>query len=137
MIFEPTDEAPQRSTTDAPPPARRLPASGPHTNEAFEEMRQHPTSEYTLTTVYTVALMATGEQPVRGDAIFWNESDKTWTLIRTPPSGHERKIIVQLMQVTHGGSIQFRFLDVAAGLGWRSTYLPTAALVRSAGKKKP
>jgi hypothetical protein len=114
-----------------------MPTGGPHTNDAFEEMRQHPTSQYSLTTVYTMALMATSEQPVRGDAMFWNESDQTWTLLRTPPGGRERKIIVQMVQVTHGGSIQFRFLDVAARLGWRSTYLPTAALVRSAGKKKP
>ncbi len=116
----------QQNTTPKP-----LPPGGPKTNDTFEELRQHPTSEYSASMVYLVAMMATNEVPMKGDQIFHNASESTWTVYRNPPGQRERKIILQAVQVTHGGSIQFRFLDVAAGLGWRSAYLPTGALLKS------
>lgn len=114
-----------------------LPTAGPKTNDPFEELRQNPRSEYSLSMVYSVAMMAIGEKPTRGDSMFYNEDEKTWTLYRTPPFGiKETKTLIQLVQVTHGGSIQFRVLEIDSGLGWKSAYLPTAALMRTGGKKK-
>ncbi len=123
-----------QTASEAPP--KTLPAGGPKTNDTFEELRQNPRSGYSLSMVYSVALQKIGEQSARGDSMFYNESEETWTLFRAKPGEHERKIFIQLVQVTHGGSIQFRVLDASAGSGWQSAYLPTEALVKSANGKK-
>ena len=114
---------------------RAFPPGGPKTNDTFEEIKQHPTSDYSLSMVYLVAMMAAAEEPMKGDHIFYNASDCSWTVYRNAPRCSERKIILNLVQVTHGGSLQFRVLDIAAGHGWRSVYLPTKALSKSVKKK--
>lgn len=119
------------------PSAKALPHPGPRTNAPFEELRQNPRSEYSLSMVFLVALAATNEQPVRGDQITYNDDDKMWTFRRK--QNKTRKIFVQLSQVTSGGSIQMRVLDIATGPAWRSMYIPTDSLIRcnnnGAGKR--
>lgn len=110
-------------------PNKPLPHPGPRTNAPFEEMYQNPRSEYSLSMIFLVALMATGEMPVKGDKVYYNDAERMWTFSR--PGNKERRILVQLAQVTSGGSLQFRVLDLAQHAPWKSAYVPTAALVKA------
>lgn len=113
---------------------KALPAGGPHTNDTFEQLRQFPRSEYSISQAYSMAMIATGEQPVRGDRIVYSDAEHTWTVLRIVGTT-ERKIVVYLVQVTNSGSIQFRFFDSATNAPWRSIYLPTGPLFRSANRR--
>lgn len=113
------------------PSPKPLPPGGPKTNDVFEELYQHPKSAYSVSMAYMVALNAASEISMKGDKISWDSASSKWVLIRNPTGKKERKIFIQVVQVTHGGNIQFRVLDLASGFGWRSAYLPTGPLERS------
>ncbi len=114
---------------------KSLTPGGPNTNDVFEQIRQNPISDYSVSVVYLVAMMAAAEEPMKGDHILYNASECAWTVYRNAPGFSERKITLQLVQVTHGGSLQFRVLDIAANRGWRSVYLPTGPLSKSAKRQ--
>ena len=113
---------------------KAFPAGGPHTSDVFEELRQNPRSEYSISQAYSMAMIGSHEEPVRGDRVVYSDADHTWTVLRIVGTT-ERKLVVYLVQVTNSGSIQFRFFDSATNAPWRSVYLPTGPLFRSANRR--
>jgi hypothetical protein len=115
---------------------KALPAGGPNTNSVFEELRQHPKSEYSISMVYTLAMMASHELPIRGDVVLFDHLEQHWIIERRNRTS-VRSLFLQLVQVTNGGSLQFRFLDAITGEGWRSVFLPTEPLFKTTNRRRP